>query len=142
MIEEGKIRVSYVDRQSNVVVDIVDLNRIEDASTQYLVVSNILCNIGDKWDGEKFISGPPPAELIVPYEVTLAQFRIALLNARLLDGVEAFVKNSSDNAVKIAWEYTNVVSRNGTLISALAPGLGMTGSQIDDLFLAAGKIRT
>jgi hypothetical protein len=142
MVEEGKIRVSYVDRQSNVVVDIVDLNRIEDASTQYLVVPNILCNIGDTWDGEKFISGPVPVALIVPYEVTLAQFRIALLNAGLLDGVESFVKNSGNTAAKIAWEYTNIVSRAGALISALAPGLGMTGNQIDDLFIAAGKIRT
>lgn len=81
----------------------------------------------------------PPAP--VPQSVSAYQARMALLAAGLLDDVEALMADpQTDRAARIAWEYGTTVERSSPLISALAPSLGMTDEQIDDLFRAARSI--
>ena len=78
---------------------------------------------------------------IVPEEVTAYQARIALLSGGHLDAVEALMADAAtDRAAKIAWEYGTTVLRSSPLIAALAPGLGLTEDQLDDLFIAAAQV--
>ncbi|NBW23833.1 MAG: hypothetical protein EBR82_89405 [Caulobacteraceae bacterium] len=81
------------------------------------------------------INAPQP----VPEEVRQAQARRALLAAGLLTTVEAAVAASLQD-IQIAWEYEPNIRRDSPMIAALAPALGLTDAQIDDLFRAAAAI--
>ena len=77
----------------------------------------------------------------VPSEVTPYQARIALLQAGYLDTVEALMANpETPTAARIAWEYATVIQRHSSFINALAPALGLTEAQVDDLFRAAAQV--
>jgi hypothetical protein len=75
----------------------------------------------------------------VPASVTPRQARLALLNAGLLDHVEAAVQ-SAGGATRITWEYASYISRSDPLITGIGASLNLTESQIDDLFRAAGTL--
>jgi hypothetical protein len=81
---------------------------------------------------------PPPAPT-VPQVVSPKQARIALLNAGLLDQVQAAV-DAAGGATKIAWEYATEISRTDPLIETLAQSLQLTDAQVDQLFTAAAQI--
>lgn len=76
---------------------------------------------------------------IIPRSVTMRQARLALKAAGLLAAVQAAVAAAGETA-QIEWEYSNEVQRNSGLVPALAASLGLTGAQIDALFLAAAAI--
>jgi hypothetical protein len=84
---------------------------------------------------------PPAQVVLVPHEVTLAQARTALMQAGLFDTVNSFIQNSNNPLAKMAWEYTNMVARDGALVTALAPAIGFTEAQLDQLFIAAAAIK-
>lgn len=80
----------------------------------------------------------PPAG--VPAAVTMRQARLALLGAGLLPKVQAAIAalpSPQKEAAEIEFEYAQEVQRNHGLVPAMAKALGMTESQIDDLFIAA-----
>lgn len=74
-----------------------------------------------------------------PKSVSPYQARVALHAAGLLDAVEASI-TGADMPARIAWEYATVFERHSPFIVALAPMLGLTEQQIDELFLAASQI--
>lgn len=83
-------------------------------------------------------SAPP-----VPKVVTMRQARLALLGAGLLDTVTtqiATLPSPQKEAATIEWEYSQEVHRNKELVGVLAPMLGLTGAQIDQLFIAAATL--
>lgn len=81
----------------------------------------------------------PP--VIVPERVSAYQARVALSRANLLIDVQALMDDpATDAEAKIAWEYATEFWRDSPFIAALAPGLGMTDQQLDELFIAAEKI--
>ena len=82
---------------------------------------------------------PPPVPAPVPAEVPQWQARRALLAAGLLTAVEAAVAAASQD-IQITWEYAPNIVRNSPFIAAMAPALGLTDAQIDDLFRAAAAI--
>jgi len=69
---------------------------------------------------------------------TPAQMRIALLDAGLLDQVQAVAE--SDPKAAIVWEYATRIIRTSPLIEAL--GGDFTPEQIDDIFRAAMAVET
>ena len=74
----------------------------------------------------------------VPDSVSPYQARMALHSAGLLISVDALMADSqTDPAAKIAWEYATSIERRSPFISALAPALGLSDAQIDDIFVAA-----
>lgn len=95
--------------------------------------------IGAVWDGQTFTN--PPAPLApVPEAVSPRQARLALLGIGMLSAVEqalASVPGPQGEAARIDWEYATEVRRDSPLIAALAPALGLTSEQVDDLFRAA-----
>jgi hypothetical protein len=76
---------------------------------------------------------------VVPAEVPQWQARRALLDAGLLDAVEAAVAAATRD-VQIVWEYAPNIVRNSPFIAAMGPALGLSDAQIDALFIAARRI--
>ena len=86
---------------------------------------------------------PAPEPQQVPQSVTMRQARLTLLGAGLLSQVDAAIASlpsPQKEAAQIEWEYAAVVQRNSGLVPAMAQALGMTESQIDDLFIAAAAL--
>lgn len=76
----------------------------------------------------------------VPHVVTMRQAKLALLQAGLLDEVDAAIAaEPTPKAIKIEWEYASEVRRDWVNTLGFAAMLGMTDELLDDLFvLAAG----
>ncbi|MBP0492882.1 hypothetical protein [Roseomonas indoligenes] len=100
-------------------------------------------SVGEGWlyDGSTF-SEPPHAEAPqdpVPASITPRQARLALLQAGLLDEVDAAVA-AAGRAAQLEWEYATVVERSGTLVESLAAGIPLTDQQVDNLFRTASSL--
>jgi len=86
------------------------------------------------------VSIPPPG---VPQSVTMRQARLALHAAGLLAGVDAAIAAMPEpdkTQAQITWEFAATVDRQFGMVPALAAAMGMTETQIDDLFIAAFKL--
>ena len=83
----------------------------------------------------------------IPQNVTNAQARYVLMQTpspinqgkTLFDDVDAAV-TAGGGIDKMAWEYSNNISRNSTLVASMAGALGMTSTQVDALFIAAAQV--
>lgn len=79
----------------------------------------------------------------VPASITMRQARLALLGAGLLASVSTAINALPEplkSAAQIEWEYSNEVQRRNGFVEQLAPVLGLTNSQLDDLFRAAAQL--
>lgn len=82
------------------------------------------------------------AYLSVPDSVTPLQARLALLQMGLLAQVESAVQAAEEASpqTRIAWEYTLEIRRASPFIAAIGPSLGLSDSQIDDIFRLAATL--
>ena len=97
----------------------------------------------------RFVSGvwlvevnAPPSP-VVPGAVTMRQARLALLSAGLLSQVDIEIGallSPQKEAAQIEWEYSQEVQRHNGFVSLLAPALGLTEAQLDQLFITAGGL--
>ena len=79
----------------------------------------------------------------VPQEVTMRQAQRALLDAGLLDAVEAAINALPDpprRAALIDWTKSSTLRRDSQFVAVLAPGLGLDAAALDALFVAALKV--
>lgn len=83
---------------------------------------------------------PPADENGVPQEVSMYQARAALIGAGLYDQVNAAVLASSDEIVKVAWEYATVVKRSSPFITAMSGAIGLDDAAVDQLFVTASQV--
>lgn len=99
-------------------------------------------SIGDLWDGVTFTKPPTPPTPI-PQAVTMRQARLALLGAGLFAAVDAAVVGmlgAEGDAARIEWEFSSEVKRTQPLVLTLAPTLGLTDVQLDNLFITASTL--
>lgn len=89
--------------------------------------------------GEASVVETEEAPVWVPEAVTPRQARLALLSAGLLEAVEAAFQHLPPSA-RIEWDYALQVRRDSPLIAALAPELGLTDEQVDELFIEAARL--
>lgn len=85
---------------------------------------------------------PPPGP-VIPQSVTMRQARIALSRANKLQLIAPAINSLPSPAkeeAQITWEYSQEVQRYNGFVSQLAPALGMTEQDIDNLFIAASKL--
>lgn len=82
---------------------------------------------------------PDPEPIQVPQIVTIRQAKLALLQAGLLDDVDAAVAQA-DRATQIEWEYATEVRRDWSTLLTLQAALGLSDQQVDDLFISAALI--
>lgn len=87
---------------------------------------------------------PDPVAPVVPASVTMRQARLALLSAGLLDAVEAALDAMGDTpegkAARIEWDYSSEVWRHKPFAQQLSAAMGLSDSQIDEMFIAAAGI--
>lgn len=74
-----------------------------------------------------------------PQVVDMAQARLALLQAGLLDQVEAAVPGMGKGA-QIEWEYRTTVRRDNALVLEVKALLGVDDHKIDELFYLAASL--
>jgi len=75
--------------------------------------------------------------------VSMRQARLALHAAGLLTSVDAAIAAMPEpdkTAAQITWEFAQTVDRGFGMVPQLAAALGMTETQIDDLFIAAAQL--
>lgn len=82
----------------------------------------------------------PEPQNIVPQEVSRFQARAALLQTGLLETADLAVAASGDPFLQLAWKEATTFPRTSPGIAALAPALGLTDDDLDDLFRAAALI--
>lgn len=127
--------------RDGIVENIIIVGEAYDPGEDYQVVpiSEDPVEIGAIWDGNVF-TPPAPTPVPVPEAVTARQARLALLGAGVLpmvDAALAAIAGVEGEAARIEWEYALEIRRDSPLIGALAPMLGLTDGQVDDLFRAA-----
>lgn len=91
----------------------------------------------------EFEASRGPAHDPIPDMVTMRQARAALLESGLLQSVNAAIAGMPGNdgdLARISWEYSQHVERNWPLVSMLRASLGLTESQINNLFVSASKL--
>lgn len=83
-----------------------------------------------------WVDGPEP----VPFEVTRAQGKLALLNAGLLANAQA-AATVAGQAAEIAFNDALTYERTSPTLNALATALGLSSDDLDSLFIAASKLK-
>jgi hypothetical protein len=80
----------------------------------------------------------------IPQSVSMRQGRLALLAAGYLDEVDAAIAGIPDptqrRAAQIEWEYAATIERSSELVQAITHQLGMSKSEMDELFWQASKL--
>lgn len=95
--------------------------------------------------GEMFTAPVPNDGTYIPKEVSLRQFLMAADRSGLLATLEALktsegIPQQTRRDIHFFLEYSNFIERNHPLIAQLAPVVGVTESQIDELFRAAAAL--
>lgn len=91
--------------------------------------------------GTVIIAPVAPSPPTIPTRVTRRQARLALLEAGLLDQVEAIMRNpDTPRTVRITYEDATEWWRNDAMITAMALALGLTPEQVDHLFVTASTL--
>lgn len=136
-------RYALVDQDGTIVNRIVldDVNSWKPDEGFIIVEETTSLEIGGRLVDGKYTppKSDPLPELPFILSVTPRQARIALLQAGLLDQVEAAV-DASGGSAKITWEYATVISRDDALIKNIGDTLGLTDAAIDLLFKKAAAI--
>ena len=89
----------------------------------------------------------PTPQIVVPSRVTNAQARYVLMQTpspvnsgkTLFDDVDAAV-TAAGGLDRMAWEYSNNINRNSSLVAAMSAALNLGSTQVDDLFIAAVQV--
>lgn len=84
---------------------------------------------------DEWVVGPEP----VPFDVTRAQGKLALLNAGLLASAQA-AASAAGPAAEIAFNDAQKYERTSPTLNAMAAALGLSSSDLDRLFIAASKL--
>ena len=82
-------------------------------------------------------------DVFVPSEVTMRQAQRVLLDAGLLDAVEAAINALPEpprRAALIDWTKSSTLRRDSQFVAVLAPGLGLDAAALDALFVAASRV--
>lgn len=106
----------------------------------YLLPEGCVEITDEEADALRAANAPP---LQTPSSVTMRQARLALLHAGKLqmvnDAIEA-MQGDAGEAARIEWNYSNEVHRNQPLTLSLASVIGMSESEMDQLFITASAL--
>lgn len=83
------------------------------------------------------------SNICIPYTVDMLQARIALIQSGKFNMVQPAIDALPDSERLIAdtyWNYANNVKRNDPFTLGIGAAIGLSSSEIDDLFIAASKI--
>jgi hypothetical protein len=99
--------------------------------------------IGWVWDEEKQ-TFQPSLEPTSPTAMTMRQARLVLLQRGILPYVDyainAITNEIEREAARISWEYSTEVQRTHPLIADIGTQLGLSDSDIDELFIEGSML--
>ena len=99
-------------------------------------------SIGWSYDfKKKEFSAPPEPLPVVPQSVSSFQAKAALVSANLYSNVVSYIANSANLVLQLAWSDAHTFERNSPTIATLQSQFGLSNTQIDTLFIEAGKIQ-
>lgn len=127
--------------ENSVVKEVYETNPMNLFSKDYasrFIRCPIEVNTGWLYDGELF-TAPPTPPAVIPQTVTMRQARLALHNAGYLATVNAAISSAGAEAM-IEWEYSSIVDRNKALVAQMQVVLGLTDTEIDELFVTASQL--
>lgn len=84
-------------------------------------------------------TAPPQPSVSVPPVVSRFQARAALYQAGVLSAAETAIQGA-DMVSQIAWEDAQEFRRTSPLVSDIAQQIGLSESELDDLFIQAAQI--
>jgi len=97
---------------------------------------------GMRWDGTHFVQEALSQPSSVPKTVTRFQARAAMHLAGVLESVQTLMQSPETPALaRLAWADALEFERDSPTVQAMGEMLGWSSSEIDDLFIAASKIR-
>lgn len=76
----------------------------------------------------------------VPFSITPTQGRIRLVQMDLMNTIKTLVEDSTDEEMKIYWEYALSWDRDNSYIQAIASAVGMSEEDLDTFFIEASQI--
>jgi hypothetical protein len=79
---------------------------------------------------------PPP----VPAQIALWQAKAALQGAGLLDRANAAIAAADNPVLSLFWQTATTIDRTSSTLAQVSARLGMTGEQVDQLFIEASMI--
>lgn len=86
---------------------------------------------------EPYVAPPPP----IPQTVTRFQALATLSAAGHLPAIRTYIATlDQDNITRLAWEAAADWERTSPTLAALATMLGLTDTEVDDLFVAASQV--
>ncbi|MHC1549385.1 hypothetical protein [Phyllobacterium sp. K27] len=93
-----------------------------------------------KWQNGKIVTFEPPVpEPIIPDRLSRRQFRLALIDAGLLEQVEAWVA-TQDVRTQAAYADSSTFLRTDEMLQQGFSGLGFTEEQVDEFFVGAASL--
>ena len=95
------------------------------------------------WFYENNIFVAPDEVVIIPSPVTMRQARLALLSIGKLSDVETVIDSLDEpdrSAARIEWDFSNEVHRDKAFVMQLGPALGLSDTDLDNLFIEASKL--
>ena len=99
--------------------------------------SGLVQRADDHPDVVAFLTPPP----FIPQEVSRFQAKEALRRINKLADANAAVAASGDAQLQLAWSEAPNFPRNSPGLNALAPALGLSQADLDQLFITAAGIR-
>jgi hypothetical protein len=86
---------------------------------------------------DPYVAPPPP----IPASVTRFQALATLSAAGHLPAIRTYIATlDQDNITRLAWENAADWERSSPTLAALATMLGLTDTEVDDLFVAASQV--
>ena len=99
-------------------------------------------NVGWTLNGTSWVEGALPPSSIK--SVTPRQMRIALVSSGVaietIEGMIDALEEPAKSVTKITWEYSTLFERDNATLNAMAPLLGLTSTDVDNLFLLASTL--
>lgn len=132
----------YLIINNNIIDNIIlaDENWLQLNGYSYIEYDNVLhlnVNIGDTYNNGNIIPQTPVEQEV--FKIDPMRLRLALNQLGLRNMVESAVANS-DQTIKDAWEYAVSFSIDSPLLKGMAYGLGLTDTDLKNLFILADKI--
>lgn len=140
--DTNSVEATWVDEEGNQVkchsyadvqMDMLEADLGEDAAQYVDLIAVVKANI-------------KPAEPVLVQKVevvTMRQARLALLKSGKLADVDAAINAQQEplkSMARIEWDYATEVHRNWPTLNWLAPSIGLTDQDIDNLFTLASTL--
>ena len=99
-----------------------------------------------EWDGSDWVHTPPSEDDLLEADrasmsCSRFQAKAALREIGLLDDVQSYIGSNADEFVALAWVEAGTFWRNSPTIKSIGSAMGLSETEIDDLFRQAMKIR-